>query len=322
MKTFRQTAVKKKTFVYFANPKQETGVIKNSGPCKNRHDPGEKSCNREKDKKEKEMELIMLGTGNAMVTKCYNTCFALKNGDNYLLTDAGGGNGILVQLEKAGIPVTGIRHLFITHTHTDHILGAVWVIRKIASLMENRRYDKDFTVHAHDEAISVIQTLCRLTLGKKILKYFGGRILFHTVADKANFMAIGVSFTCFDIHSSKAKQFGFRAILPDRQILVCLGDEPYHPGNRKEVERCDWLLSEAFCLFSEKEKFKPYEKHHSTAKDAGRDAALLQVKNLVLYHTEDSRLTERKVLYAAEAATLFKGTIFVPDDLEVIELKQ
>lgn len=25
------------------------------------------------------MELIMLGTGNAMVTRCYNTCFVLSS---------------------------------------------------------------------------------------------------------------------------------------------------------------------------------------------------------------------------------------------------
>ena len=35
-------------------------------------------------------ELIMLGTGNAMVTKCYNTCFALRNEEEYFLVDAGG----------------------------------------------------------------------------------------------------------------------------------------------------------------------------------------------------------------------------------------
>ena len=27
------------------------------------------------------MELIMLGTGNAMVTRCYNTCFVLSSGE-------------------------------------------------------------------------------------------------------------------------------------------------------------------------------------------------------------------------------------------------
>ena len=47
--------------------------------------------------------------------------------------DAGGGNGIFKQLEQAGVPFTGIREMFVTHAHTDHILGAIWVIRKIAT---------------------------------------------------------------------------------------------------------------------------------------------------------------------------------------------
>ena len=42
--------------------------------------------------------LHVLGTGNAMVTRCYNTCFALQSDDGLLLVDAGGGNGILRQM--------------------------------------------------------------------------------------------------------------------------------------------------------------------------------------------------------------------------------
>jgi len=68
-------------------------------------------------------ELIMLGTGCAMVTECYNTCFALKNDDDVFLVDAGGGNGILTQLKKADIAITDIHNMFVTHAHTDHILG-------------------------------------------------------------------------------------------------------------------------------------------------------------------------------------------------------
>lgn len=47
--------------------------------------------------------LIILGTGNAAVTRCYNTCFAIEKGEDYFLVDAGGGNGILTQLERANI---------------------------------------------------------------------------------------------------------------------------------------------------------------------------------------------------------------------------
>ena len=46
----------------------------------------------------------------------------------------------------------------------------------------------------------------------------------------------------------------------------------------------------------------------------------LGVKNLILYHAEEKTLANRKENYTREAAENFKGRIFVPDDLEVIEL--
>ena len=103
----------------------------------------------------------MLGTGNAAVTQCYNTCFALRHPNKTLLVDAGGGNGILIQLEKAGIPLTDIHAMFITHAHTDHILGAVWVVRVVAQLMQAGKYDGTFHVYGHDKAIQVFDWICR-----------------------------------------------------------------------------------------------------------------------------------------------------------------
>ena len=37
------------------------------------------------------MNLTILGTGNATVTHCYNTCFVLDGGGQYLLVDGDGG---------------------------------------------------------------------------------------------------------------------------------------------------------------------------------------------------------------------------------------
>ena len=37
------------------------------------------------------MKLTMLGTGNAVVTNCYNTCFVLSDDGKYFLVDGGGG---------------------------------------------------------------------------------------------------------------------------------------------------------------------------------------------------------------------------------------
>lgn len=270
--------------------------------------------------KDSGMQLVILGTGNAMVTRCYNTCFVLQCGEEYFLVDAGGGNGIFRQLEGANIPFTGIHRMFVTHAHTDHILGAVWVIRKVADLMSKEKYEGDFILFGHKGVVEALSVFCRLTLPGKIRQHIGERIRFCEVAEGNRVEAAGMQLQFFDIASSKLLQFGFRALLPDGQVLVCLGDEPYNEVCRDYVIGADWLLAEAFCLYADREIFSPYEKHHSTALDAGRLAESLQVKNLVLYHTEDRNLAVRKERYSAEAASVFSGNVFVPDDLERIDL--
>ena len=52
------------------------------------------------------------------------------------MIDAGGGNGILTQLEKMNIPVTEIHDIFLTHEHTDHLLGMIWMIRVIGQAIQ------------------------------------------------------------------------------------------------------------------------------------------------------------------------------------------
>ena len=103
--------------------------------------------------------------------------------------------------------------------------------------------------------------------------------------------------------------------------FVCLGDEPYNEHDREYAAGADWLLAEAFCRYEDREVFKPYEKNHSTVKEAGEIAEKLKVRNLILYHTEDKDMEHRKANYRAEAEEYFKsGNVFVPDDLEVIAL--
>ena len=81
---------------------------------------------------EKMNQITMLGTGNATVSQIYNTCFLLQTSSTLMLVDAGGGNGILAQLKKVNVQISDIHHLFVTHAHTDHVLGVIWVIRMVA----------------------------------------------------------------------------------------------------------------------------------------------------------------------------------------------
>ena len=265
--------------------------------------------------------LVMLGTGNAAVTRCYNTCFVLRNGAQSLLTDGGGGNGILARLEQGQIPLSDIHDIFLTHTHTDHIFGVVWVVRMIAQAMNSGKYEGSLHVYGHAEGLQALEMICRATLPGKVTAHIGQDILFTPLQDGELFSVAGLPGVAFDIGSTKAKQFGYCLTLPDDQRFVCLGDEPYNERNEALCREADWLLCEAFCLHSDAGIFKPYEKHHSTALDAGRLAATLGVKHLVLYHTEDTTLPNRCSAYSAEASQNFTGTIHVPNDGEILLLE-
>ena len=113
--------------------------------------------------------LYVFGTGNATMTRYYNTCFAIRSGEEYFMTDAGGGNGILRILEEMQVPLNRIHHLFVTHEHTDHILGVIWMIRMIGTAIKKGNYEGIFHIYCHDGLIDTIQTFCRLTLQTKCL---------------------------------------------------------------------------------------------------------------------------------------------------------
>lgn len=288
------------------------------------------------DKNKKMNKITMLGTGNATVAQIYNTCFILETSTTKLLVDAGGGNGILSQLRKVNVPISDIHHLFVTHAHTDHVLGVIWIIRMVAQC---KGYEGKLHVYSHDKVMKLVKTIIDMILAKKQLAKVAERVEFHELKDGDRFEVGDMHLQCFDIHSTKEKQFGFRAELPVSEeniadahpvseqsctaqplVLACLGDEPYNPLNRPYIEHADWMMCEAFCLYADRDTFKPYEKCHSTALDAGKLAAELDVKNLILYHTEEKTLATRRETYAKEAAENFKGRICVPDDLEVIQI--
>lgn len=268
-------------------------------------------------------QITMLGTGNATVSQIYNTCFVLQTPSTLMLVDAGGGNGILAQLKKVNVQISDIHHLFVTHAHTDHVLGVIWVIRMVAQC---KGYKGLLHVYGNDKVMKVIKTIIDMILAKKQLAKVAERVVFHQLEDGDCFEVGDMKLECFDIQSTKEKQFGFRAELPSSDesgkplVLACLGDEPYNELNRRYIVGTDWMMCEAFCLYADRDTFKPYEKCHSTALDAGKLAEELGVKNLILYHTEEKTLANRKENYTREAAKNFKGRIFVPDDLEVIEL--
>lgn len=115
------------------------------------------------------MNLTILGTGNATVTHCYNTCFVLEEKGQHLLVDGGGGNGLLQQLEKAHLRWQDMRTVFVTHKHIDHLLGIIWLMRMMCQSWRRGTYDGEAVIYGHDEVIGLLRSMAtnRASLGKK-----------------------------------------------------------------------------------------------------------------------------------------------------------
>lgn len=266
------------------------------------------------------MKITILGTRNALVTECYNTCFLIENQKKNFLVDGGGGNLIMRQLKNANYNWFEVKNIFVTHKHTDHFLGIFWLVRMILQFMSSGDYKNDAFIYSHAEVLNLIRDFAKKILLEKENKFLDKKLHLIEVTDGENLKIIDKNFTFFDIQSKKAKQFGFSMEIEKNKKLTCCGDEPYTEKIKNYVENSDWLMHEAFCLYSEREIFNPYEKNHSTVKDACEIAEKLCVKNLILYHTEDKNLKNREKLYKAEGKKYFGGNLFIPNDLDVINL--
>ncbi len=236
------------------------------------------------------------------------------------MVDGGGGSQILHQLKHAGFDWMDMRHIFVTHKHVDHLMGIIWMVRMICQFMNHGEYKGEAYIYSHKEILNLIRDMAGKLLLQKETRFIDDRLHLIEVTDGETMNVIGHDVTFFDIQSAKAKQYGFCMDLRNGKKLTCCGDEPYNVCEEKYARDSEWLLHEAFCLYSERDIFDPYEKHHSTVKDACELAEQLNIRNLLLYHTEDKNLDERKKLYFEEGSYYYHGHLFIPDDLESLEL--
>lgn len=256
----------------------------------------------------------MLGTGSAFPQSSYNTCFVVRMPDFNWMVDTGGGNEILKRIKQAGFTIPELRHLFITHSHTDHILGAVWVIRSVINLDLDGKYEGKMHIYGNSDVINTLMTICKLTLLESQYAKIRSLFEFHNTDLQPEIEEHGTVIKFFDCGSENVRQTGFEIDTPSGCRLVCLGDEALTAANRAHAEGCDWLMCGAFCRHADKDIFKPYEKHHYTVKDVAAIAAQCDIKHLVLYHCEDRNIAERERLYREEAEKYFKAGLHIPAD--------
>lgn len=263
--------------------------------------------------------IVMLGTGNGGTINLYNTCFVIQNDIGNFLVDTGGSIEIIKRLEQVNIDYKNIKNIFISHSHTDHILGLFWLFKKISRFIIKDEITEKINIYCNDVVYEAIKGVSKYILPDKLMNAIYNKVNFIILKNGDTYKINEIEYVFFDIQAKGAKQYGFEAKINNKR-LVFLGDETLNEIIYDKIKGADYVMHEAFCLDSEEKKFHAYEKNHSTVKSVSEVMNKLEVKNLILYHTEESHGNERKMLYTKEGQDYFKRNIIVPDDLESIDI--
>lgn len=274
--------------------------------------------------------LILLGTGGGPRPRKTNSASAqvvVVNGVAYVVDC---GDGVARQLVLAGIPLATLRHVFLTHQHSDHTAdyGNLLLLAWTAGLrtrvdswgpppledmtrlfMEMNSYD--IRTRIEDEGRVALQPLVH------VHELTEGGPLFEDEN-------VRVTATLVD-HPPVVPAFAYRFDARDRSIVISGDTRPSE--NLIELARgADVLVHDALFpaaidrLIAGVPNASTLKEsilsHHTSAEDAGRVAEAAGVETLVLSHLvppEDPAITDQMWIEAARAH--FKGRIIVGKDL-------
>ncbi len=266
-------------------------------------------------------KIIVLGTGSGITINCYSLSALLENNEgNYLLIDTGSGNQILNHLKMKNIDINRIHDIFISHKHIDHLWGIIPLLRYIMQQYSKHNYSGILNIYCAEEIKEIVDMFIRETFHKAHEDLYKEIVKYHFCENGKKFNIIGYEVEAIDTESIECTQYGFKTTLNSGKTLAFLGDVPCSKNVYSRIKNLDWVLHEAMCLEKDKEKVKPHEKNHSTVKDVAIAMNNLNVKNLLLWHCMDNDIENRKKLFTKEAKEYFQGNVYVPDDLDEIEL--
>ena len=279
---------------------------------------------------QKTSRLILLGTAGGprpRKTRSAPAQVIVVNGTAYVVDC---GDGVARQLVLAGIPLASVRHIFLTHQHSDHnadygnLLLLAWTAglrtrvdawgpppleQMTRHFMEMNSYD--IATRIKDEGRIPLQPLVHVHELRK-----GGVVL-----QDEN---VRVRATLVD-HPPVVPAFGYRFDAKDRSIVIS-GDTRPSDNLIELAQGTDILVHDALYapaidrlvagVPNAPDLKRSILSHHTTAEDAGRVAHAAGVKTLVLSHLippEDPEVTDQMWIDAASAN--FHGRVVVGKDL-------
>jgi len=245
------------------------------------------------------------------------------------------GFGVTFKLLDAGINLSSLKYIFITHHHSDHnlelgpLLYNAWIsglkepvhvyaptglISLLSLYWQSNRFDIEIRIK--DEGRPDIR---ELVIGHE---YSEG-----SVVSNSDFQV----FAMKNIHPPVIESYALNFRLGNEKKIVFSGDTAYCPALVPFSSEADYLVHEVMYVPAVEEMVKRRPNamrlkesilsHHTSTEDVGRVASAAKVKALVLNHfvpSDDKSLTEQVWLNAVK--TTFSGNIVVGKDLLQLSL--
>src|SRR5687768_6011347 len=274
--------------------------------------------------------LVLLGTGGGPRPRTTSSASAqviVSNGVAYVIDC---GDGVARQMAFAGVPLASLRHLFITHQHSDHTAdygNLIWLAwtAGLSSRVDAwgppplERMTRLFLEMNQSDIDTRIANEGRVPLAPLL------RV--HEVREDGPVMAddnLRVTATLVD-HPPVVPAFAYRFDGPDRSIVIS-GDTAPSQNLVKLAAGADVLVHSVMYptaidrlvarVPSASALKASILAHQTSAEDAGRIAEEARVKALVLSHfvpPDDPEVTDAMWLDAARRN--FRGTVIVGKDL-------
>jgi ribonuclease Z len=293
------------------------------------------------------MYAILLGTGFPRPdADRAGPSTAIVIGEKVFLIDAG--RGVTMRLAAANLAPKNIRAVFLTHLHSDHIDGLPDVFHTTWQFGRSSAFELYGPTGTQDLVDGMMKFYAadihiRRDLTEK-LPAAGATINLHTVKEGVVYQDEDVRVTAFLVdHAPVEPAFGYRFdqieknMNPEKSAaaaenpritasIVISGDT--HPTENliRYAKNADVLIHEAYLPQINKptdtaSDDQPwFTRYHSTAAEAGDDAARSNVKLLVLTHLIPHRPGNADAEFQSEAAKSFHGPIIVGHDLMRIDI--
>jgi ribonuclease BN (tRNA processing enzyme) len=277
--------------------------------------------------------LILLGTGGGPSPKRLRSAPAqvILVGDDAYVVDCG--DGVARQMALAGVSLSRIRAVFITHHHSDHnadygnllLLGWIDGLKPIVDAYGPPPLAKMTGLIAEMNAVDIATRIA-----DEGRPPFTGLVVAHEITGGGVVrQRAGVKVTAALVdHPPIRPAFAYRFDTPDRSIVIS-GDTAPSPSLVTLAKDADILVHEVLYLPGV-DRLAGSEGHatrlrehliasHTPSAEVGRIAAAAGVKTLVLSHFvpgNDASITDE--MWTAGVRSHFKGTVVVGRDLMVL----